>query len=147
MTYVHDNLNKKETYFLTPIDETYVITKKARRSKLEYIPTVFFSWMPTQNITNYATFSVTGGIGYDLEAPTGFLGGSIFFNQRFGLVAGFAIHKQDFLSGQYSEGQALNDLILEDQLHESNYTVNPFISLNYVIDKNIFKKKSTETTE
>jgi len=88
--------------------------------------------------------SYTGGIGYDLEAPTGFLGISLFFNQRIGISTGFAFHKQDVLSGQYNEGQILNDLKPESELHENNYTVNPFISLNYVIDKNIFKSKPTD---
>jgi len=145
--FAHDNINKKETYYLTPIDETYAITRKARRTILEYIPTIFFSWMPTNDLSENFSWSFTGGIGYDLEAPTGFLGGSVFFNQRLGLSAGFAFHKQDVLSGQYKEGQILNDLVSEDQLHESNYTVNPFISLNYVINKNIFKSKQTEVTE
>lgn len=152
-TFITGWFNKPNKYFSEEYsneDESitgYMIDKEYQRKKLEFVPTIFFTWVPTKKLNKDLSINVTAGLGFDLEAPTAFLGGSFLWNQNISLTAGIAAHKQDFLDGKYEEGQIILESLDEGQLHESLYTFNPFISLTFRFDKNIFSKKEDTEVE
>ena len=142
-----NTFHKETTYFTKQNDEDFTITKKEDRKKIEYIPTVFFTWLPNQDLNENISWGFTAGLGYDLDSPSVFLGGSLFYNQNISLVVGLTAYKQDFLVGQYKENQIIKENLEYESLHNKLYTVNPFIAVTFRFDKNIFKTKTKEEIE
>ncbi|WP_188375383.1 hypothetical protein [Winogradskyella haliclonae] len=150
-SFIMDSFNKRENFFLqtttnmTTGNSEFVVTEKVDRQKLEFVPSVFFSWLKNTNADFQV--SLSGGLSFDFESPTAFLGCSIFYNRNLSLTLGLVAHKQQFLRGQYNAGDVLTESISEDQLHENVYTFNPFLSLNFNLSKNPFKKVEESETE
>ncbi|WP_144803574.1 hypothetical protein [Maribacter sp. MAR_2009_72] len=148
-TYVANVLKKGEPYFAKQSDTAFSITPLEQRSRLSFIPSVFFTWFPYKDINRSWSPSVTAGVGYDLEAPTAFLGGSFLYHQNIAISIGFAAHQQDFLNGRYNSGDIINDNLTEAQLNEQRYVINPYISINFRLGTSPFKgpKQETDTEE
>lgn len=137
--------NERESFFSKPMDSAFVITQENTRSKLDFIPSVFFTWIPEKDLSKNFSLNLSAGLGFDLEAPVVFLGGSIFYNQNISLVFGLTAHQQEFLDGVYEENQVITESLTQDQLHEDLYTINPFFSLTYRFGSNIFNSNRTQT--
>ena len=129
------------------MDNEFIITKENDRKKLEFVPSIFFTYMPQNHLSRDVSVGLSAGLGFDLDAPTVFLGASFFFNHNIGVVIGITAHKQRFLNGEYEAGQIVMENLNDDQLHEELYTVNPFVSITFRFGKNIFNKEgdSNET--
>jgi len=130
-TYISSILKNNEAFFAKQTDDVFTVTELNNRSRLTFVPSIFFKWFPYKDLGKDVSHSFTGGIGYDLEAPTAFLGYSLLYNQNIGVSVGLAGHQQDFLNGRYNEGDQLMENLAENQLNEKLYTVNPYISVTF----------------
>lgn len=130
-TYISSVLKNEESFFAKQTDDVFTVTELNKRSRLSFAPSIFFTWFPYKDLGRDVSHSFTGGIGYDLEAPTAFLGYSLLYNQNIGVSVGLAGHQQDFLNGRYNEGDQLMENLAENQLNEKLYTVNPYISVTF----------------
>lgn len=144
-SFITDAFSKNETYFLDQENSVFTVTKNHREKKLLYVPTVFFSWIPTKKLNQDIAPSFTGGLGFDLESPVVFLGYSLTYNQNLSLTIGLSAHNQDFLRGEYNVGDELSSALTTDQLHDKRYVVNPFVSLAFRFGSPIFKTASAGT--
>nr|WP_321411291.1 hypothetical protein [uncultured Allomuricauda sp.] len=130
-TYITQIFQKSEPFFSKQKDSVFEVAPLDKRSKLSFVPSIFFTWFPYKDLSNNFSHSITGGLGYDLEAPTAFLGYSLLFNQNIGFSIGLSAHQQEFLHGKYNEGDILNENLEGDQLNEKLYTLNPYFSLSF----------------
>ncbi|NOU48195.1 MAG: hypothetical protein HOO86_14195 [Bacteroidales bacterium] len=140
-SFIGQVFNVQKLYFTKFDTSSYVITKEENRGKLIFAPTVFFTWMPTKNLSRNFSLSYTGGLGFDMEAPTVFVGGSLTYNQNISIAIGIVAHRQEFLSGEFKENQIVKENLSKDQLHNELYTVNPFVSLIFRFGENPFTNK------
>jgi hypothetical protein len=135
--------SREHTFFTKRIGvDTFSIQSENGRSTLLYVPTIFYSWLPSYSPNSSFDYSITGGLGFDLSAPTVYLGFSAFYHHNLGLSLGISAHKQKFLFGKYNEGDIIKENLNDSQLHDSQYTVNPTLSLIFKFDKNPSKSKS-----
>lgn len=148
-SFITNMFNAEETYFAKSVPDTtlYTITKKNSNTSLTFVPCVLVHWVPTRWANNSFVPSLTGGLGFDLESPSVFFGGSVLFNSNLGIHLGVAAHKQNHLNGMYSAGEIIKENLTEDQLNERFYTVNPFVSLSFRFSGSPFSavKKTTVT--
>lgn len=128
-TFIPESIKKSEPFFAKQMDSTFVVSQLNRRSRLNFAPSIFFTWFPYKRADKDFAFTLTGGLGYDFEAPTVFLGGSLLYNQNIGISFGLTAHQQEFLHGRYEEGDVLTESLGEEQLNEKLYGINPFISI------------------
>lgn len=142
-TYVPTVFKKSEPFFAQQTDTVFTVTPLNKRSRLLFVPSIFFTWFPYKDIGKNWSPSFTGGIGYDLEAPTAFIGGNLLYNQNIGISMGLAAHQQDFLNGRYEDGQILKENLGENQLLEKLYTFNPYISVTFRFGAATFKNSDT----
>ena len=146
--FIPEIMKKSEPYFSKQNDTTFTITELNRRSRLNFAPSIFFTWFPYKRAASDFALTFTGGLGYDFEAPTVFLGGSLLYNQNIGISVGLTAHQQEFLNGRYEEGDVLSENLGEEQLNEKLYGINPFISVNFRLGASPFKGSNPlETTE
>jgi len=82
----------------------------------------------------------TGGIGFDLDDISAFLGYSYYFGQNIVITGGAAFHKQLRLDSKYDVGQVVPAALNTNDINNSYYRLNPFISLTFALDNNPFKK-------
>ena len=131
-------LGNTDAFFSKQIDSvSYAITKGTNQNKLDFHPTLMFTWVP--NNTNNIKLGYSGGLGYDLDNSLSVFGGlSLIFNQNITLSAGFAFHNQKLLNSQYREGDIIKENLDFDQLHKDYIRFNPFISLAFRLDKSPF---------
>lgn len=130
-------LGNKDSYFSKQVDSTYSITKGTNQNKIDFHPSIMFTWLPNNSET--FNLGITGGLGYDLEKSLSvFFGGSLVYNQNITLSAGFAFHNQKLLNSQYKEGDVLKENLTFDQLHKDYIRFNPFISIAFRLDKSPF---------
>ena len=143
-SFITNVFDEEKEYFSKANDTAFVITRKIGNKKLNFAPSVFFTWMPSKCLNENFSFNFTGGLGFDLEAPTVFLGGSVFYNQNLSLVLGLTAHQQHYLNGQYSPNEIINENLSKEQLHEKLYTINPFFSLTFRFKENPEKELKEE---
>lgn len=144
-SFISDLLNKHEPYFAQQRDSSYIITRKHGASAPVFVPTVLVHWMPAKWSQRTYVPSFTGGLGFDMNSPTVFFGGSVTYNTNLGLHFGIAAHQQDRLRGIYAPGDLVQEALTEDQVNEKAYVFNPFISLSFRFSSDPFKsgKKSS----
>lgn len=143
-TYITNTFKKGEPFFSKQVDSVFNVTPLNKRSRLSFVPSIFFTWFPYKDIGKDVSHSLTGGLGYDLEAPTAFLGYSLLYNQNIGISIGLSAHQQDFLNGRYNSGDVLQENLSEDQLNEKLYVINPYISINFRFGSAPFKGVDNE---
>jgi len=141
-SFINRSFNEEESFFSRAVDDGFVITQENNRSDLDFIPSVFFTWLPEKGLTKDLSINATAGLGFDLEAPVTFLGLSFLYNQNISLIVGLTAHQQQFLNGIYDENQKVSENLTQDQLHEDLYTINPFFSLTFRFGSNIFTSNS-----
>lgn len=123
-----------EEYFITKSDSIpsmFEIKKKKDNQYINFIPSIFIHWNPYNNNELEWTYSVTGGIGFDMEKPIVFAGGSAIYHDKLNFNFGLVIHKLKKLNGKYYSSELINDILDENQLHEEFYRINPFIGLSF----------------
>lgn len=142
--------NENHTFFTQQVpDSTFYNIKRSRDPSLidlNYVPAIFFSYIPSQNYNKTWNHSATGGLGIDLEAPVVFIGYNLLFRTNLGISLGAAFQQQNRLKPQYSEGQRVSMNLDENQLHDRVYRPNLFIAVNFRLGESPFKGKG-ETSE
>lgn len=139
-SFVTDAIDPDEPYFAKQQDTTFVVTQKSGAKGPAFIPSIMAHWVPAKWAQWSYVPSLSGGLGFDLEKPTVFLGFSVVYNTNLGLHMGIAAHQQDRLRGQYAPGDVLKEALAEDQLNEKVYGVDPFISLSFRFGSDPFKR-------
>lgn len=133
---------KQETYFSDNNDDnTFTIREARNRDKMDYHPTLMFTWLSSNYLDKKMNwqFGLSGGLGYDLDQSLSvFTGPSFIYNENITLTVGIAFHNQKRLLSQYNPGDEINDNLTFAQLHKDYLRVNPFISLSFRLDKNPF---------
>ncbi len=81
---------------------------------------------------------MTGGLGYDLSAPTVFLGASVLYRTNLQVVAGVVMNRQRRLRGEYQAGDVLKESLDLDQLTEKTYRPNVFFGVALRLGKSPF---------
>jgi hypothetical protein len=133
---------KQDTYY-SDMNEggTYTIAEGSNRDKLDFHPTLMFTWLSNKHLDKNDDWHVglSGGLGYNFnESLSVFAGPSFIYNENITLTLGIAFHNQKRLSSNYSSGDIINENLNFDQLHTDYIRVNPFISLSFRLDKNPF---------
>ncbi len=119
-------------------DGGFEIRGKEPAGGLDFVPAIFFTWLPRKWENRSWAFSPAGGLGFDVSNPVVFLGGAAMFNQNLSLLAGAVFHKQKRLDGQYQEGQILGEALTPDQLAVEPYHVNFFFAVAFRFGSNPF---------
>ena len=123
------------TYYTKQLGDSsaYKILKSSRHqiTDLSYIPAIFFSFFPSQNLNKKINFSWTGGLGFDLSAPVVFAGINLMYYNNIGLSLGIAFQQQYSLKNQYSENDIVTMPLNISQLHDKIYKPNIFIAINF----------------
>lgn len=143
-SFVAPIFDEPERYFSQSKDSGFIVAQEDIKNRPQFIPSIFFTWIPNKVGWNGFNLSGTGGLGFDFEAPTVFLGGSLIYHYNISLNIGIVAHQQEFLRGKYSNGQAIGENLSSDQLHEKLYTVNPFVSLSFRLGKSPFASNNVQ---
>jgi hypothetical protein len=144
---------KKSDNFFVKTDNVnnsneYTITQKKGSKKdwmdTNFVPSIFFWWMPTKRMSNSWTISPTGGLGIDFKNPTVFAGIGFIYNYNIGINIGVALHKQYRLKDKYEKDMKVNEILEFDDLHKSVYNLNPFLSITFRFGSNPFASAKTD---
>lgn len=127
-----------DTYKTEKINNEFVVTENGSQKLFQSTPIMQFSYINSSD--NFIGVAPSGGIGFDLDNLSVFGGVSLYFGKNVFLTMGAAFHQQLRLDNKYDVGQIVSEEISEDDLNSSYYRVNPFVSLTFRLDKNIFKK-------
>ncbi len=131
------SLGNKDSFFSKQIDSTYTITKGTNQNKLDFHPSIMFTWVP--NTLKNIKVGYSGGFGYDLDnSLSAFAGISVIFSQNITFSTGLAFHNQKLLNSKYKEGDVLKENLTFDQLHTDYIRFNPFVSIAFRLDKSPF---------
>jgi len=135
----------EESFHLEKTDNSgeYLIKKGENKNKFlkELIPAIFFYWMPYSN--HAFNFGLSGGISYQFDAQNLaiFAGGSLIYNYNLCINFGVGIAKQQYLKEKYREGMIINEYLEPDQLYESYYRPNLFLSISFRFGTNPFTQQ------
>jgi hypothetical protein len=66
---------------------------------MDFVPAIFFTWLPRKWENRSWAFSPVGGLGFDVSSPVVFVGGAAMFNQNLSFLAGGVFHQQKRLDG------------------------------------------------
>ena len=116
----------------------FEIRQKEPAGGLDFVPAIFFTWLPRKWENRNWAFSPAGGLGFDVSNPVVFLGGAAMFNQNISLLAGGVFHKQKRLDGQYQVGQTVGEALTPEQLAVEPYHVNFFFAVAFRFGSNPF---------
>ncbi len=134
---------ERESYFSQQTDTVFTVTKADNNEILSYLPTVFFVWQPYKGNTKIPGLvpGFMAGIGIEDNNPAITTGLILTIRDNVGITIGATIHQQQFLRGQYSEGQIIKESLTEDQLHEKTYRINPSFSVAFRFNTSPFKSE------
>ncbi|WP_439484506.1 hypothetical protein [Cyclobacterium plantarum] len=138
-SFITQMMSQENIFFTNSIDNEFFIQKEVNRRSMTFVPSLFFTWMGKRSFNNNFAFSLSGGLGFDFENPTVFLGPTISFNENIKIHLGIAGNKQYSLLGRYTDGQQISELLTIDQLHEKIYKLNPYFSLSLRLKNNPFE--------
>ena len=139
----------RDELFFTKTGDTegeFVITKQREDavSRIKYLPSVLFSWMPASRRNKAVAVSPTAGFGVSND-NFGVLGGvTVTYNTNLGFTAGVAITRQRVLLGTYAENQVIKENLTEDALHDDVLKAAAFASITFRFGTNPFKKAGGE---
>jgi hypothetical protein len=132
--------NEERDYFTkADSDTSYTITKKNAVGKVKYIPAVYIHWFPTRDELKDWSCSVVGGIGFDLENPVVFIGGSVTYNQNLSFMLGGMLHQVNDLDGRYHENEKVKENLESAQLLVQKWVLNPCFTISFRFDNDPFK--------
>lgn len=109
----------------------FKIMAQADRERLDYVPSVLFTWSVPQDAQRSWQNGFTAGLGYDLEQPVVFAGWAWTVHQNVIVTAGVAVHRQSRLLGRYREGQEVAENLEPAQLTEHTYGPNAFAGVAF----------------
>ena len=69
-----------------------------------------------------------------------FGGVSLSYNQNISVIGGVAVSGRQRSISRYTPGQEVGENLNDDQLHELDYRVAPFVAVTVRFDRNPFKK-------
>lgn len=130
-------LFNSDTYRTVKNGDKFNIERDGSQEILQVIPLVQFSFIDLEKDCGFAP---TGGIGFDTENISAFVGYSYYFGQNVFITGGVSLHKQKRLNNLYKVGDELDEPIDETILNKGYYRFNPFLSFTYRISSNVFKK-------
>jgi len=126
--------NDDELFVTTPRDNDeggFEIRPKADNRDFDFVPTVFYSYMPTKWRNRFWSHSLGAGLGFDLSDPVVLVGYSATFRHNVSLLVGGAMQQQRRLAGQYSLGSpVVDEALTEDQLTDRTYDANWFFGVS-----------------
>jgi hypothetical protein len=123
-----------ENYYVKASDSIpgkFEIKKRRDNQYIKFIPSIFLHWNPNNADENEWSYSVTGGLGFDMENPIIFAGSSVSYYNMLNFNFGLVVHKVHKLNGKYSNGELINDILDFGQLHEEFYRMNPFVGISF----------------
>lgn len=148
LCFVSKKLSGYDHYFLResddPLQEGFLLIKEPepKLMDLEYIPTIFFTWMPSSRMSKSISHGFSGGLGTDMKSPTIFIGYSIVIHYNIGINFGVLFHKQYQLKPQYSEIESepkvVDSILSFEDLHRSVYRPNISIGISFRFGSNPF---------
>jgi hypothetical protein len=123
-------------YWLQELDEAvqtpegkYVIRSRRSGEYFNFVPSIFYTWMPADRELTDWSRSWTAGLGFDFQAPVVSVGYSATYNQNATVSVGLSLHQVTRLHEQYSVGQRLNELVGESALERNVYRANPYVAV------------------
>jgi hypothetical protein len=133
------SLSQSFTAEETATQGQYVIEQDVTQEHLRFVPTVFFTWVPSpSNISRNASLAFSGGLGFDFSNPVVTVGLAWVWNRNLTLHAGAAATRVDRLLGRYAVGDIVSTNLTPSQLTTSAYRVNPMVSLSFNFSSNPF---------
>jgi hypothetical protein len=131
-------LNREREYFtVRDTADDFIIHKKDGDQSIKVVPALFFHWLPRGGEQSELSWSLMGGLGFDMRNAVVFLGLSVTYNENITIALGGVAHRLRQLNGRYSEGGRIREDLDEDQLHEEVYRINPFIGLSFRFSENL----------
>jgi pimeloyl-ACP methyl ester carboxylesterase len=110
--------NRDELYFSKAKDGgKFTITPQTDNGGATFIPSIFFSWLPTSAASRDLIVAPTAGLGVTKDRPAVIGGVSFTFNQNIGAVFGVAVYGQQRLNGRYTPNQEIAENLSDEQLH------------------------------
>lgn len=134
-----------EEYFAAqnPADPTtFVVTQEADRDKLDFAPSVFFSWLSAGQRGKNLTWSPVAGLGFDLDHPIVFAGVGATYNENVMFTVGAVFQSQKRLAGRFAPGQIIGEDLDPAQLQEDTYALNAYFGVAFRFSSNPHKKAS-----
>lgn len=125
-------------YFARQSESEFIVTRERNRDWADFVPSVFFTWTPTDADLGKMNWMWSGGLGFDMRAPVVMIGRSGRYNENIMLSLGVALHGQQVLLGRYNEGDTLSENLTETQLHSPSYRPNPYLSIGFRFGANPF---------
>jgi len=122
-------------------DKFTIVEDNADRALKPPMPSVYFNWLSSKQKRRNWSWSPTIGFGLDDEAIGVFGGVSLSYNQNISVIGGVAVAGQQRLISRYTPGQEVGENLNDDQLHELDYRVAPFVAVTVRFDRNPFKKE------
>jgi len=139
------NALRGNSYYTKQLEDSSVFEiLKSRGPKafdLNYVPAVFFTFFPSKRKSKCWNHSLTGGLGFDLQAPVLYFGYNGLYWHNIGFSAGLAFQQQNVLKDQFEVNDKVSMFMDTGQLHDKVYRPNLFISLHFRLDKNPFDKE------
>lgn len=152
-----------QTYFAkasgTTAPVTYTITPQANRNPWAFAPSIYFMWLPAKNFDNPLARAfawrdtssdvfggVSAGLGFDTSNPIVFAGYGVGWGYNVMLTAGFVMHKEKRLDGQYMPGQVVTENLTADQLLQDTYRSRFYVGLAFRFGSNPFGSSKPTTT-
>jgi hypothetical protein len=160
-SFISPVITKSDNFFVKKSDDNnsngFIIAQKEDSGNdeseknfldMEFVPSIFFWWMPTKKMSNPWRVGFTGGLGIDFKNPVVFAGIGFIYNYNIGINLGVALHKQYLLKDKYHEGMLVNQILEFDDLHKGVYRPNLFLSITFRFGSNPFAPaKTNETTQ
>jgi hypothetical protein len=147
---------KPDKYFITDnpdVEQTFLLKESQKKDgwyNFEFIPSLFFWWMPAK--ARRVNLAPTAGLGFDMQSPVVFFGAALVYNYNIGVNFGIVFHKLNFLKERYaieddkgdfpSAGTMIKENLSDDQLYDQKYRFNLFISITYRFGSNPFDSDS-----
>jgi len=130
-------LINRDTYKTVAEDDAFKIVQNGSQTIIDPVVLMQFTYI---NLERPTSIGVSGGIGFDFENLSVFGGPSIYFGHNLILTAGVALNQQLRLDSKYDKNQIVPEALESSDLNSPYYRINPFISLTFALDKNLFKK-------
>jgi hypothetical protein len=124
---------KSEEFYL---DKNNTIRKETEVNKIDYMPAVFFTYIPYKHLDYWASPGLTAGLGVDFNInPALFLALSFTHKENIGIQIGLCAYQLKYLKGRYKEGDVIGEQNFdEDNLHRKLFKINPFFALSFNIN-------------
>jgi hypothetical protein len=145
--------NFDKAYFSVPEGSQFRITEQfTSKADLNFIPSVFWSWMPASRENKTLNSSWTAGLGFDQAKPAVFGGGSFSVNHNIALVLGVVAQRQKRLNTNYDPKKLplVPASLTPEQLSREAFRANVFLGIAFRFGTSPFgepKKEEPKTEE